>query len=115
MIVGVSGGVDSAVVAVLCQQSFPDDHLVLLLPCESDQASTNRSQALVSHFRLNALTINLTPSYRQLLTSIAPNRDGNSDPVCSQIAAANLKARLRMCTLYYHANRLSYLVVGTDN
>lgn len=111
---GLSGGIDSAVVALLCQRSFPRHHLVLTLPCASPPGVTARARLLVQKFNLNWCHVDLTAAYQQLLAVVEPEGiDAKESAV--RLARANLKARLRMSTLYYHANRLSYLVVGTDN
>ncbi|MCM8784293.1 MAG: NAD+ synthase [Candidatus Omnitrophica bacterium] len=106
IVLGLSGGVDSAVTAVLAKQAVKDSLLCLVLPCESSQEDLDDATLLSQIFGLATKVVDLTDSYRRL-TQILPT--GN------RIAYANLKARLRMLVLYYFANKLNYLVCGTSN
>lgn len=109
-VVGVSGGVDSAVVALLAQKVAST--LSLILPCESPENSVRLAEKFVQKFSLPYQEIDLTDIYCQLLKIYHhPETDAETD----RIARANLKARLRMITLYYFANRHNYLVLGTGN
>jgi NAD+ synthase len=110
VIVGVSGGVDSAVVANLAKKAFPNQHLVVYLPLNSSQLDTDCVQELVTTNGLNHLTLDLTPTFDQLKTSLT-----NIDEQISPLALANTKARLRMTSLYALAQTHQYLVLGTDN
>ncbi|TAK31813.1 MAG: NAD+ synthase [Chloroflexota bacterium] len=106
VMVGLSGGIDSAVVAVLAQRALGENVLTLIMPCHSDPADEQAARLVVDKFGLKMLRVELTPAYDALL-SILP--EGNA------LAKANLKPRLRMATLYYHANTHNYLVAGTGN
>ena len=109
---GLSGGLDSAVVGALCRRAFADDCLALIMPCESLPADAEDA-ALVAHtLGIPVRTVDLTPVYRALLAAMPAVE---SDERRLALARANLKPRLRMTTLYYHANALNYLVVGTGN
>ena len=109
-IVGVSGGVDSAVVALLARQAGLV--LTMILPCESSPQSIRLAENFVKKFSLPYRKIDLTGIYQNLL-KLYGEPVGNGED--SRIARANLKARLRMITLYYFANRYNYLVLGTGN
>ena len=106
LVVGLSGGVDSAVVAVLGQRAVGDDLLGVLMPCHSLPEDGELAGLLARTFGLPTLTVDLTPVYDSLLASLPPG---------SALARANLKPRLRMTTLYYLANERNYLVAGTGN
>ncbi len=106
LVVGLSGGVDSAVVAVLGQRAVGDDLLGVLMPCHSLPEDGELAGLLARTFGLPTLTVDLTPAYDSLLASLPPG---------SALAQANLKPRLRMTTLYYLANERNYLVAGTGN
>ena len=80
--------------------------LGLIMPCHSDPEDVEHAKKLAEKFRIKTETVDITPVY-DLMVKILP--EGN------RIAKANLKPRLRMATLYYFANNLNYLVVGTDN
>ncbi len=103
---GLSGGIDSALVAVLVKAAVGNNHLALLLPCHSAKQSLDDARLIVNKFKLKSKIIDLTPVYDQMLRILPKN---------NSLAQANLKPRLRMMTLYYFANSLNYLVCGTGN
>ena len=109
-VVGMSGGIDSSVVAVLCKRAFPDNVLGLLLPCHSIPEDTEHAHLVASKFHIATETVSLNTVY-DALVSVLPG-DGSQG---KRLAEANLKPRLRMATIYFYANRLSYLVVGSSN
>ena len=109
---GLSGGVDSAVVAVLCQRACPQSTLGLIMPCHSSPEDEGHALALVNKFTIPTKRVVLDSAYDALL-KVLP--DGSADLAVSQLVKANLKARLRMLTLYYFANHLEYMVVGSSN
>ena len=111
VVFGLSGGLDSAVVGLLCQRAFPDDALAVIMPCYSSQTDIEHAQAVASKFNIATKTIVLDKAYDLLLEAFADSYD----PATGRLAEANVKVRLRMLTLYYLANRLGYLVVGTGN
>lgn len=112
VVLGVSGGIDSSVVAVLCKQAFPDTTLAVLLPCHSAEVDAIDAGAVTAKFNISSTTIVLDKIYDSLLHSIA---SAGYNPECTLEACANLKSRLRMSTLYCLANQLHYLVAGTSN
>jgi len=112
VVVGMSGGLDSSVVAVLCQRAFPQGVLGVLMPCYSCQEDSEHAQAVASKFSIPTRVV-ILDSVIDVLLGTLPS-DG-AEPSLSQLAKANLKVRLRMLTLYYFANQLNYLVVGSSN
>jgi len=108
---GVSGGLDSAVVLALSKRAWPDNCLGLVLPCHSLQEDIDDALDALKKFDCPYKVIDLTETYETLLRSLP----GEGPEDCLRLARANLKPRLRMTTLYYHANLLNYLVVGTGN
>ena len=109
VVFGVSGGVDSSVVSVLCKNVFPKEHLALILPCFSSKRDLDDAELVVKKFSLNYKIINLEDIF------LAFSRILGFNPQDKELAVANIKPRLRMITLYYFANKLNYLVVGTGN
>nr|ADM95044.1 NAD synthase [uncultured Atribacterota bacterium] len=109
VIYGLSGGLDSAVVAICCKLAFPDNSIALILPCESKEDDLLDAMTVVEKFQIKYQHIDLTPVYQKLLSII------NSNNCDNKLARANIKPRLRMIVLYYFANILEYLVVGTGN
>lgn len=113
LVLGVSGGVDSAVAAVLAQKAFPDDIMALLLPCESSISDRMDSQALVEKFNIRYRIIDLDNPYRLLSTQFESYL--KFDGTKGQLLRGNIKSRLRMMALYYSAQARNYLVLGTSN
>jgi len=112
VVVGLSGGLDSSVAVVLCRRAFPEAMLAITMPCHSNQEDLEHAQVLADQFSIPTKTVALDTTYDALL-KVLP--DDKVDVEVSRLAQANLKARLRMLTLYYFANRLNYMVVGSSN
>lgn len=112
VVFGLSGGLDSAVVAVLCKRAFPDNALALIMPCYSSETDIKHAEAVAEKFHIPISTIALEGVFDTLLMVLSV---GEYEPAAQKMAEANLKPRLRMLTLYHSANRLGYLVVGTGN
>ena len=112
VVAGMSGGVDSSITALLCQRAFPQNMLGLVMPCHSNPKDEEHARLVAERFSLPVKKVNLEPVFDTLL-KVLP--DDGSQPASSQLAEANLKARLRMLTLYYYANRLRYMVAGSSN
>ena len=109
-VIALSGGIDSSVVAVLCRR-VSDATLGLILPCGHTPADAAiDAQTLANQFNIEYTSYDLTPTFESLLLALGLSPD---TPVT--IPIANIKARLRMVTLYYEANQLNRLVVGTGN
>ena len=109
---GLSGGIDSAVVAALAKRAFPHHTLGVIMPCHSDPQDAEDAVVVAHHFDIPNCTVDLAPVYDQLLSSIA---GCSSDMPETRLATANLKPRLRMTTLYAFTNQLDYRVLGTGN
>ena len=109
---GLSGGVDSAVVAALAKKAFPHHTLGVVMPCHSEPQDAADGALVAHHFGVAVTTVNLGPVYDLLLETLAAS---SSDLPESRLATANLKPRLRMTTLYAFANQLGYRVLGTGN
>ena len=112
VVLGLSGGVDSSVTAVLCHRAFPHNMLAMLMPCYSNQQDIEHAQAVADKFSIPIKTVVLDDAFDTLL-KVLPN--DMAEPDVSRVAKANIKARLRMLTLYYFANQLKYMVVGAGN
>jgi NAD+ synthase len=125
LVVGLSGGVDSAVVARLCQMAKPDGALGVLLPCHSDPTDRRDAGLVAAQFELPTIEIALETPYDEVLRTAhaalealpaaLPRESGRSEDVRARLSLANLKPRLRMATLYLVANSLNHLVAGTGN
>jgi len=121
--IGLSGGVDSAVVARLAQLAVPGAALGVLLPCHSDAQDEQDALRVAQHFSLPTLRGDLSPAYDALVSAVQPAIDQVRgprtgppvDPVRGRAVLANAKPRLRMTALYVVASSLNYLVAGTGN
>jgi NAD+ synthase len=123
-LVGLSGGVDSALVARLAQMAAPAAVTGVLLPCHSDPQDERDAHAVASHFSLPTIRVDLTATY-DLLTRDAQAALGAlpesvrpvtaADPLRAAVPLANIKSRLRMTALYFVANSTNNLVAGTGN
>ncbi|MFW5999676.1 MAG: NAD+ synthase [Halanaerobiaceae bacterium] len=108
-VVGLSGGIDSAVTALLCREACNNDVLGVILPCYSSTEDEKDARRLAEKAGIEVIVHDLAPVYDDLLVLLQKKRMKN------QLAAANIKPRLRMIVLYYYAAVNDYLVVGTDN
>ncbi|HJO03225.1 MAG TPA: NAD(+) synthase [Acidobacteriota bacterium] len=112
VVFGLSGGVDSAVLAKLARRAFPETHLALILPAHSDRQDIDHARLVVTEFRLNSKLIELDTVYESFAGLLGADPGPDKPP---DLPLANLKARLWMTALYYHANKFRYLVAGTGN
>lgn len=107
-VIGLSGGVDSATAAGLATRAVGAEHvLAVLMPCHSQPEDARLGQAVADAFDIPTVTVDLTATYDALIAALPP-----SDV---PLAAANIKPRLRMVTLYYLAQSNNYLVLGSGN
>ena len=109
-VVGVSGGVDSALTSTLCALTGKPV-IVVSMPIHQQQTQLDRSQNhmqwLCDNYRnVKKLTKDLTSVYDCF---------NNSSPETSELALANTASRLRMVQLYSIANSQNLLVAGTGN
>jgi len=109
-IIGLSGGVDSSLLARICQKTG-SGILGVIMPCASISGDLEDAKLLADKFDISYLTIDLTSSYNQLIEAFQEK----SGKEVSKIVLANLKARLRMTTLYFLGNLNNYIVTGTGN
>lgn len=117
LVVGVSGGLDSAVVANLIKRAFPDNSLGVIMPLKSSEQDLLDADAVIQACGIDHLTIDLAATHKVLFETIQSSieKDSEWNEATNRIADANLRARLRMSTLYTVATNYNYLVVGTDN
>ena len=114
-VLGISGGVDSAVVSTLCAKTGLRT-LCVEMPIHQHQKQVNRAQQhiqfLKKHFaNVSNLVVDLTPVFEEFKTAVPQLEVSENLP----LALANTRARLRMTTLYYFAGLHGYLVAGTGN
>jgi NAD+ synthase len=112
LVFGLSGGIDSSVVAVLAKRAFRQDHLGVIMPIHSDPGDRGDALLLVEQFQLEYRDVNLSAVFDSMLGALGES-PGSIGP--SSLPITNIKPRLRMTTLYYFAARQRYLVAGTGN
>ena len=116
LVVGISGGVDSAVVAGLCSRAFPENCIGVIMPSQSDPDDKEDALWIAEGFELRTIEVNLGGAHTQIMGQVKKDLESHGCKLEGEkISQGNLKARLRMSTLYSVANALNYMVVGTDN
>lgn len=114
LVLGLSGGVDSAVVGALMAKAIPEKAMSLILPCYSNPEDVVHGRKVAEVIGLKTEVIDLTEAHRLIMDALQfPEEPEKAGALRS--ADSNLRARLRMSTLYAYANRYNALVVGTDN
>ena len=107
VVFGLSGGIDSSVVAALSVRAFGENALGIIMPCESNENDEKDARLVAESIGLKIEKVDLTNVYTEMINSsfVANNK----------MAIANIKPRLRMTTLYYYAQEHNYLVCGCSN
>jgi NAD+ synthase len=114
-VVGVSGGIDSALTSTLCAKTgFPT--LCVEMPIHQAESQVSRAEEHIKQLKekfsnVSEVRVDLTSTFEDFK---------NVNPVAAPsakvaLSLANTRARLRMTTLYYLAGLHSYLVAGTGN
>ncbi|MDG6946305.1 MAG: NAD(+) synthase [Nitrososphaerota archaeon] len=108
-VVGLSGGIDSAVVGALCVRALGKSRVFgLLLPSDhTPKEDMNDAQSLGESWGIRSATVRISPVLDSLLSVLGEER--------VRMPYANLQARIRMSILYFYANKMNYLVAGTDD
>ncbi len=137
VIVAVSGGIDSAVVAALAIKAFPKNSLGLWMDIDSSQESSRNALRIFSKYNMKNIRINIKNDFDNLFktifevpdlykdvktyenyikTGIMPEADKSylEDPNIDLIKG-NLKARIRMSILYSYEQKNNFLVLSTSN
>ena len=114
-VIGVSGGIDSAVTSTLCARTGLE-LLCLEMPIHQSENQVNRAYRHIdwlmeNHANVQTQSIQLTPVFDSLVDAFpkVPTEEERF------MALANTRARLRMTSLYYFAALKKYLVAGTGN
>lgn len=114
-VVGISGGIDSAVTSILCAKTGLDV-LCIEMPIHQPTSHVSRGQKHIEQLKTNygnvtSILADLTPVFEAFKAEVSLN---GSETVVA-MALANTRARLRMTTLYYYAGLKGLLVAGTGN
>lgn len=110
VVVGISGGIDSAVTAALCVRALGSERVIgVWMPAYSLPVHEEDSRKLAEAIQLQLVTVDIGPAYDALLPAIEAVQP------LDEKTKGNTKARLRMTTLYGIANQKGYLVADTCN
>lgn len=111
-VVGISGGVDSSVVAALCVRAIGAPRVVVVrLPCGSAGDDKHYQTMLVDHLGVISRAVDLSGPFRKTCEELSLDTGWESH----RVRCGNVKARLRMLALYDFAAAERGLVVGTTN
>lgn len=111
IVVGISGGIDSAVTSALCAKAIGNEKIIGLgLPCISNPQDLNDAKLVTDVLGINLVVLDLSSVFKEYLNVSSPQITSNS------MAEANLKARLRMMSYYFVGQSTGkYLIGGTGN
>ena len=117
LIVGVSGGIDSAVVAYLIKKAFPNDSMGVIMSIKSNPQDREDAMKVINGCDIEYLDLELAEAQDSILSLVTEKLKEKNlfKEDYLRMTDANLRARVRMSTIYAVANDLGYLVVGTDN
>jgi len=113
ILVGLSGGIDSSVVACLIKKAFPNNSIGVILPCKSNEKDKEDGEAVAKACGIDYIEIDLTEAHGNIFSKV--NNALGDRAQNRRLTDANLRARLRMSALYTVGNDMGYLVAGTDN
>jgi NAD+ synthase len=112
VVLGLSGGIDSATTAVLCSKAVGSKNvLALIMPEEETRTKKDidDSKIISKQFNIETQIVDMTNTLESLYNTI-PIYDKKN-----QTSKGNIKARTRMIILYYYANKLNKIVCGSSN
>ena len=107
VIFGLSGGIDSAVIAYLCNNSIKEKTLAIIMPDSkvSPESETSDAIKIVDELGLNYKLLDINSIHKEFNMVLEPE----------DRALGNLRARIRMNVLYYYANLKNLLVLGSSD
>jgi len=108
VVFGLSGGIDSALVAYLCTKTFsPKDVTALIMPFRtSNPENMKHAEIIVKNLKINSETHDISEMIDAFF---------KSDPDADMVRQGNRMARERMCFLYDYSSKHNALVIGTSN
>jgi len=106
VILGLSGGIDSAVLAYICKRKLKDKTLAIIMPDTSiTPLETEDALKIISLTGIEYKLIDIKPIVNEYAMYLEPNEKSKG----------NLRARVRTNILYYYANAKNYLVLGSSD
>ena len=123
LVAGLTGGLESAVVARLCGTAMPGRVICAITPCHSDPGSQEDAESIARQFDLPVVRLDLTPAYdhlagdvqdmvQQLREDDVLGVDAEPNGPGARVPMVNLEPRLRTAALYFLAESFNCLVVG---
>ena len=110
-VLGLSGGVDSSLVAALARKAVGKENLMcLMMPIDSHPDDLRDAKEVAAALDLNYVVLDGSKSYHETLKEFE-----NNDIELDKMSKSNLKVRIRMTMLYAYGQTHGYLVLGTDN
>lgn len=109
VVIGISGGKDSSVVAAICAKAIGPENVIGVMMPNGEQKDIADSQSLIAHLGIKSTTVNIGNAFNDLCNAI------NLSVELSYDTLTNLPARLRMSTLYAVAQTVSGFVANTCN
>ena len=110
-VLGLSGGVDSSLVAAILKNAVGKDKLTcIMIPIDSNPADLEDALDLAKQLDLNYLIIDGSESFHKTVEQFT-----SQGIELDRGTLSNLKVRIRMTVLYAYAQKVNGLVVGTDN
>ena len=120
VVLGISGGKDSAVVAALFARAIGSENVLgVTLPCHSEKTDKSDAQLVADKYGFELINLDLSPVYDSFINEV--NKLGNFSEEELKNSNINIKPRLRMSSVYYLAALYSaikggtYVVAGTSN
>lgn len=108
IVLGLSGGIDSSVLAALGREALGRDKVLgIIMPCHSIEEDEEDARLLIKALDINFMRVDLSGVFDLELDAIGGE--------FNSLVKSNLKARLRMVTLYAVAQSKNFLVCGTSN
>lgn len=109
VVIGISGGKDSSVVAAICAKAIGPENVIGVMMPNGEQKDIADSQSLIAHLGIKSTTVNIENAFNDLCNAI------NLGVELSYDTKTNLPARLRMSTLYAVAQTVGGFVANTCN
>ena len=110
-VLGLSGGVDSSLVAALAKKAVGKEKITcIMMPIDSNPMDLTDAVELANTLGLNFKIIDASDTFHQLVDSFK-----SQNIALDNASLANLKVRIRMSMLYAYAQSKHLLVLGTDN
>ena len=108
IVLGLSGGIDSSVLAALGREALGREGVLgVIMPCHSIPEDESDARLLAEALDVNLERVDLSGVFDALCAGVGGNLDS--------LTMSNIKARLRMVTLYAFAQSRNLLVCGTSN